>query len=214
MDGIPDLSWSAAVVARANFKRLPTPHFARMVGLSVEASQYCPWRPRTAMLRYWHLIESVLEPDLPSVSCFSDGAGVLRSNLEVDNWEACILPQPGSIFAGMLEYIDDLPRAPAIRILRDVSKAWIGLRRAVVWPSAHDSVILDPGQRSLDFGRVETVSVVGPWRGAVATLRTRSLWREGEIARWASSLRTPLLFGLETAYGVRWCRSNIRRLFS
>jgi hypothetical protein len=212
MDGMPEMTWSSVVVARANFKRLPTPHFSRMTGLAVEASQYCPWQPRTSILRYWHLIESILEPDLRSVERFTEDDGQIRSNLEVPDWQSRILPEPDSIFAGMLDYIDNLMPAPAIQILNDAEQAWRDLRRTIVWPTLHDSLVLDPGERSVDFGRNEKIPVVGPWRGALTTLRTRGLWREGEIARWTDSLRPLLLLALETAYGARWCRRNFGRL--
>jgi hypothetical protein len=212
MDGLPEMTWSSVVVARANFKRLPTPHFTHMTGLAVEASQYCPWQPRTSILRYWHLIESILEPDLQSVRRFDEDCGQIRSNLEVPGWQSRILPEPGSIFGGMLDYIDALPPAPAIQILDDAERAWEKLRRAIVWPTPHESLLLDPGDRSVDFGRNETISVVGPWRGALTTLRKRSFWREGEIARWATSLRPFLLVALEAAYGARWCHRSISRL--
>jgi hypothetical protein len=160
------------------------------------------------VLRYWHLIESILEPDLPSVSRFAKNGRTAHSNLEVDMWEERVLPEPGSIFAGILAYIDCLPQAPAIRIATDVEAAWVALHRAIVWPEANVGTILDVGQRSADFGREMTVSARS-WRGPLAALRGHSLWREGEIARSASSLRTPLLLGLETAYGLRWCQRNV-----
>jgi hypothetical protein len=212
MDGMPEYAWSAVVIARSNYKRLPAPHFPRMVGLSVEADQYCPWRPRTAMLRYWQLIESILEPDLPSVTRFTRDGDTPRSNLEVDLWETRVPPAPGSLFAGILGYVDSLPRDPAVRIVADAQAAWGALRRAIVWPGSNDGRILDAGRRSDDFGREQSSFIARPWRGPVAALRGRSMWREGEIACAATPLRTPLLLAIETSYGLRWCRRNARKL--
>jgi hypothetical protein len=211
-DGMPELSWSSVVIARSNYKRMAAPHFPHMVGLSLEDDEYCPWRPRTSLLRYWHLVESTFEPDLPSVTRFVENGGSPRSNLEIDGWKARIAPEPGSLFAGVLDYVDNLPHAPAIQILTDADAAWSALRQAIVWPGSHESRILDAGRRSDDFGREQSSSVARPWRGPLAALRGSSMWREGEIARSASPLRTPLLLAIETAYGLRWCRRNAAKL--
>lgn len=92
--GIPGLAWSSCLFARANYKHLPAPHFARTVGLCVKADQYSPLDARTAVLRHWHLIGSFLEPDLPSVVHFDDGEGAPQSNLETMEWERQVAPEP------------------------------------------------------------------------------------------------------------------------
>jgi hypothetical protein len=80
-DAMPDLQWSCLLFARANYKRLATPHFPRTVGLVVETDRYCPFDARSALLRHWHLIEATLEPPLKSVSSFAAVDGQVRSNL-------------------------------------------------------------------------------------------------------------------------------------
>jgi hypothetical protein len=211
MDGMPGFSWSAVMIARTNYKGLPTPHFPRTIGLSVEADRYCPWRARTSVLRYWHLVESVLEPNLPSVTRFVEQDGSPRSNLEIDGWERRIEPEVDSLFGGALDYIDKLSPGCAPQIIQDAAHAWRRLHRAIVWPRPEDGRILDVGRRSEDFGREKASFTARQWQGPIAALRERSMWREGEIALSARLLRTPLLAAIETAYGLRWLQRRFLR---
>jgi hypothetical protein len=123
--------------------------------------------------------------------------------------EARIEPEPDSVYAGVLQYIDGLSRASALRVEEDAAAAWGALGRAIVWPEIEDTFVLDPGQRSIDFGREATATAVPSGRPLFAILRSRSLWREGEIARSFPSLRKPLLLAIEIAYGLRWCMRRV-----
>ena len=58
------------------------------------------------------------------------------------------------------------------------------------------------GLRSYDFGSDVTFAE-RTWRGSIAALRGRSIWREGEIALSGSRLRLPLLAAIEMAYSAR-----------
>jgi hypothetical protein len=200
-EGVPDIDFSSALIARSHRPGLATRN-SRTFGLSVEADGYSPLQRRTAMLRYWHFIEWLFEPELPSVRTFADNYGVVRSNLEVDGWRSRIGPVPGTPFHGIVEYLDALPHAPAERIVADADRAWSEFRRAVVWPDRAHGHALGVGTRSHDFGTDATWSA-RPWRGPIAALRGASMWREGEIARSGTPLRRPLLAAIEMAYGSR-----------
>jgi hypothetical protein len=211
-EGIPGIAWSSCLFARANYKHLPVPHFARTVGLCMEADQYSPLHARTAVLRYWHLIESVLEPDLPSVVHFDDDAGTPRSNLEIQDWKTRVAPAPGTIFAGVVAYFDALPAgAASSRIVTDAQAAWRVLRHTIVWPRRADAESLDAGLRADDYGRDRTFSVQSEPNGLLGALRN-GLWREGEVARISTTLRPLLQLGIETAYSARWCWRTARTI--
>jgi hypothetical protein len=210
IDGVPEFSWSAVMFARNKNKNLSNPHFARNVGLSLEADDYCPWQKRTSILRNWFAIESIFEPTLPSVTRFEKSAGLPRSNLEIDTWERRIEPEPDSVYAGVLQYIGGLSPACVLRVEEEAAAAWAAMRQAIVWPEIDDTIALNPGQRSIDFGSEATVLAVPSGRPLSAILRSRSLWREGEIARSFPFLRKPLLLAIEIVYGLRWC---MRRLY-
>jgi hypothetical protein len=155
------------------------------------------------LMRYWHFIEWLFEPELPSVRCFRRTDGRVLSDLEVPDWRARVDPIPGTAYAGLLGYLDDLPTAPAARIVKEADRAWAQLRRAVVWPDAQDSRALAVGARTHGLGREEPWGA-RPWRGPVAALRGSTMWREGEIALSETHMRLPLLIAIESAYGARF----------
>jgi hypothetical protein len=211
-DGISDIKWGCVLFARANYKKFAAPHFARTTGLAVEADCYSPLNARTAVLRYWQLIESTLEPALKSVSMFERIDNTVRANLETEAWQNRIAPQPDEFLAGVLAYIDQLSGSgAATRIMKDVGPSYAELRRAIVWPTHHDVEILDIGRRSVDFGRTGNISVLTDKPGILGALRG-SLWREGAVAAASSPLRLPVLAGLEAAYAARWAARSLKRL--
>ena len=205
------IEFSCAMMARSNYRGDASAHFVRTFGLLLETDGYKPWDRRSVLLRYWHLIESALEPDLPSVKRFTADGDDPRSNLEVVGWRDRVEAEPGSIFAGVLSYIDALPRGPAVTIMTDAKVAWRRLHRAIVWPNDRTGIDLDVGPRGHDFG-FDDASAARPWNGPLAALRGHSFWREGEIARSGSVLRLPLLAAIEGAYGIRSLkRALVRR---
>jgi hypothetical protein len=203
-DAFPDINWACVLFARANYKKLSTSHFPRTLGLSIETDQYTPFDGRSAILRYWHLIESTLEPALKSVSWFEESGGVVRSNLEIEGWLDMIGPAADEIFAGVLAYLDTLaPGSAAARINADAPGAYAELCRALRFPTRADIDRMDIGFRSLDFGRTDRNSGRACEPGLRMALRG-SLWREGAVALAAPRLRLPLLAGIEAAYVIRW----------
>ncbi|MGD0107141.1 MAG: hypothetical protein ABSC06_24355 [Rhodopila sp.] len=209
-EAMPDLNWGCALFARSNYKKLSASHFDRTVGLCVQSDRYSPLNRRSAILRYWHLIESTLEPDLTSVLMFERENGVVRANLEVPGWRDKIAASPGEVFTGILDYIDALPRGDAAaRIITDIDDAYSQLRRCVVWPTRADVNLLNIEPRSLDFGRVDSMTGLACEPGIRKALKG-SLWREGAVALAASGMRVPLLAGIESAYVLRWALQSIR----
>jgi hypothetical protein len=210
-DAVPQISWGCLLFARSNYKNLSTAHYQRTVGLSVQADRYSPFDRRSAVLRYWHLIESTLEPALPSVTLFDRFNGVPRSNLEVAGWHDRVEPRPGEMFAGVMQYIDALqPRLAAARIMADAESAYAELHRIIVWPTQADVAILTTGARSLDFGRVGSMSGQTCEPGLRNALRG-SLWREGAITLTLPSMRWPLLACVQAAYDARWAYHALMR---
>jgi len=211
---LPHIKWSCVLFARNNYKGFPTDHFARTRGLSVEQNVYVPTNPRTAVLRYWQLIESILEPEIPSVKSFQmvSGCDEPRSNLEIEGWEDRLYPSKGELFAGVLDYMDQIKGEALFKIYEDAARAWHSLKRTVIWPEPGEIAWLGAGERSRDFGRSDSIpplSAVGP-RGLRAILR-HSVWREGEIAQSFPAARPLLLACIEGAYIGRWAYRLLRR---
>jgi hypothetical protein len=207
-EGLPDVHVSSALLAHT-FR--PGPRLAPTFGLSLEADGYSPVRRRTALLRYWHFVDWLFEPDLASVRSFTDEGGVVRSNLEVPGWQERLAPVPGSAFAGLMEYLGSLPPRPAARIVADAQRAWNDFHRAVVWPQRDHGHALSVGRRSHDFGTDATWGERS-WSGPVAMFRGTSMWRGGEIARSGTRLRLPLLAAVEGASSARYLRRQLTRL--
>lgn len=180
------------------------------IGLSVEAEIYSSARRRTAMMRYWHFMEWLFEPALMSVSSFTETAVGVRSNLEVPGWQDALEAEQGSVFAGLLAYVDDLRPDTVAGIPVDADRAWAGLKRAIVWPTAVVGHSLTVGTRTHDFGRKGTWEA-NEWTGPVNALRGSIMWREGIIARSGGRWRLPLLAAIETAYTARAARRSIAR---
>lgn len=203
--GLPDRDWRCLLFARCNYKGFSESHFPVTVGLSVEAPGYQPFAPQTAVLRHWHLIESCLEPALPSVVEFSEAGGIARANLERPGWQVEVEGQAGELFAGVMSYVRALPgRGAAEQIYADAPAAWRRLHDAIVWPSPRDRRILGLGDRSRDFGRNDTVKdVVRPGLRARVRGIKDSLWREGAVVDGFPTSRGLWLAALQAAHLAR-----------
>jgi FMN phosphatase YigB (HAD superfamily) len=210
-EAFPEQRWSCVQFARANYKRRAAPHFGEVTGLATQDDGYSPFKSRTSILRYWHLIEATLEPALPSAHSFSRVDGAARSNLEIEGWSERIAPEQDEIFAGILDYIGALRPADAtLRIMTDVETAFRRLHRAIVWPTRHDARLLDFPPRSVDFGKDGHVPVIARGGGLVRAVR-KSEWREGAVAEMASPpMRLPFLAAIEAAFAARWLYRAIR----
>jgi hypothetical protein len=200
--GRPERDWTCALFARSNYKGFSESHFAQTAGLCVESNGYRATEPRTGVLRYWHLIESSLEPRLPSVVKFTDAGGEARANLVTPGWQAALPGRPGELFAGVMAYLAALPRGRAVeRIYADAAPAWRRLHDAIVWPRARERAILAAGERSRDFGREERVAVIAgsDLRASLRDIRG-SLWREGAVVGHFPTSRRLWLGALQAAH--------------
>ncbi len=215
-DAIPERNWLSLQFARSNYKAYPAPHFDVTVGLSVERDIYAPWDLRSCVLRFWHLIESVLEPELPSVRSFASSGGEVRANLEVDDWRARIVPREPCLFSGAMAYVDALT-PERLRVLdTEAVRGWQRLRRTLLWPRQADLAVLTLGDRSHDFGRRDGVAQFARKDGTPSRLRA-SLWREGALIRLYPRVGVAalpfvevvhVLRALHAALGARHRRSN------
>ena len=145
--GMPALQWRSALLFRANYKHLEAGHFRATDGVVSQWDAYRPWRPQTAALLYWSLLESILEPSVTSVRRYQirhDGRVV--SNLEVDGWRERLAPAAGSILAGAFDHIGELTVA-ALPTLHARSS---GQRGA----ASSDDRLSDDGRRRPIGGRI------------------------------------------------------------
>lgn len=206
--GFPEHSFETIQFARANYKGHAEDHFPRVAGLIVEQNLYNPLKPETAVLRYWHLIEALFEPKVPSVKLFheTEENGVASNSPDLSS-EALDPADGNALLKGALAYIAALPRQTSgARVIEDARRAARHLRRAIVYPNAADLHCIGVGPRSVDFGRSTSVSDgMCPDGRLLARLSfvKSQLWREGAIAREFPRFRYPLLSLLDSAHAIR-----------
>jgi hypothetical protein len=195
--------------ARANYKGHGEEHFPKVVGLLVEQNCYSAFNVHSCVLRYWHLIESLFEPKIPSVCTFADDGkdGQVTANCGEITHGSIDPGRGNSLLSGALSYIDGLSKGDGTVALRNAEVAWFRLKRAITRPTPADLRCLEVGDRSMDFGRsdvigVQPVAPAAPWLSKLTSIRTQ-LWREGAITRDFPVLKCALLPMLGSAYSVR-----------
>lgn len=201
--GVPSVNWRLALLFRSNYKRLSVPHYESTVGVVSESNAYVPWRPFTVALLYWPFIESMLEPNVPSVRYYTPEInGHVVSDLEVSGWENRLNPPPESVLAGTYGYLQELTPESIPSIEANGTMAWSQLRRMIVSPTNDDIALLAVGRRCLDFGmdeNVEFTSRLGggrSFREQISAVRA-SIWPEGELTKQFPRAAGPLLLSLE-----------------
>ncbi len=215
-EGFPDRRFETIQFARSNYKGHSETHFPLVTGLLVERRAYTPLEPISAVLRYWHVVESLFEPAIPSVSRFarSDEGTVLANcgPLEPGEWPAGTF---GDLLMGAFSYLEDLRVGDGTKALADARTAQVVLREAIARPGAAEVDLLGlVADRSVDFGRAENVRVLSERDGAGLTARLRGvrtqLWREGAITRDFPLLKHLLLPAVNLAHVLRGLRTTGR----
>jgi hypothetical protein len=206
--GFPDKRVETIQFARSNYKGHSEEHFPRVAGLVVEQNYYDPLNVSSCVLRYWHLVESLFEPAVPSVRSFTeDGSGQVLGNC-ADIAFGTIDPAKGNqLLSGTLEYIEALPADGGATALRDAEVAWYRLKRAITRPTEADLRCLEVGGRSVDFGRSDVLRIFAPGQDRTFARKLVSLkaqlWREGAIAREFPILKHALLPVLGSVQSLR-----------
>lgn len=214
-EGLPEFNWKSVVLARSNYKRQDTAHFAHMAGLLVEDDVYNPFNAATAMLRNWHFIEALFEPQLESVVRYEEAGGEVRSNLEFDGWREAMESRLGALQRGMFAYLDGLDRDALFRDVLQGRRRWSRLRQLLIFPDRDQAALLMSHERSRDFGRREFVPGYAPVRNAPIARRfagaRNALWREGALALEFPNTRGVLQAATEGVYASRWLWRRLRR---
>ncbi|OWV98637.1 hydrolase [Rhizobium sp. R72] len=212
--GMPERHFETIQFARCNYKGLSEDHFPEVSGLVVEDNLYNPFKVETVILRYWHAIESLFEPAIPSVRQLRlQKDGNVEGNCGDISYGKVDATIGNPLLAGVLDYIDAI--ADGAQVMRDATTAWSRLKKAITNPTAFDMTALTVGLRSVDFGRSESVNVLnGPEQtGLSARLQSikSHLWREAAIARDFPRLKSALLPALELAHIVRGVTASLQR---
>src|SRR5690606_10993480 len=74
----PEYAWFGVYFMRSNHKNLNSDHFRTTIGLLSESDLYDPFVRSSIFLKYWHLIEDVLEPRTKSIKGLSLKSGQIK----------------------------------------------------------------------------------------------------------------------------------------
>lgn len=208
--GVPAVDWHLTLLFRANYKQTSAPHFKSTVGVVSESNAYLPWEPATVALLYWQLIETMLEPAVPSVRYYrEDTAGRVLSDLEVPDWQDRLEPPAESMLAGACGYLRELTPESIPLINSRGQVAWSQLRRRIVFPTTQDVALLAVGRRNLDFGMDESAEFTSRLDKAGGSLREKlsvagaSMWPEGEMRKQFPRTACLFLVGSELLRLIR-----------
>ena len=212
-DAQPDRVWESVMLARSNYKGFPSSHFGQAIGVWTEHDSYQILDHRTAVLRYWQLIELVFEPSLESVVLFKDENGCVLSNLQKPGWQDALMDETSPYFSGVISYLDSVSPDTLPERLADVERSWRRFKTSVVFPDREDLETLSVGARSRDFGRTQTVAdSVGQNQSKLRTVKA-ALWKAGAIKSLFPISARFLQLGLESYYFVRMIMMKAKRLF-
>jgi hypothetical protein len=184
----PNVHLETIQFARSNYKGHGEEHFPRVTGLIVEQNVYSPLNLNSCVLRYWHLIESLFEPAVPSVRLFTeDGLGRVAANCGDISFGVLDASANNPLLAGALAYVEALPPDGGATALRDAEVAWHRLLHAITRPTDAELRCLNVGNRSVDFGRPDVLRIFAHGKSKTFAQRLislkKQLWREGAIAR-------------------------------
>lgn len=215
VDPFPEYHWSCILLSRSYCKSRDPALIAATVGLWIEQNGYSPLRPRSAIFRYYQMVEALFEPQLESVRSFYDTGNRVASNLEVPGWEDRVVENAIPLFEGAMAYLADLKPQDLIHCEDHAQTAWRRLCRAIRFPDRKDVEILSLPDRSLDYGlqgtfRANMVDGGARLRDTLAQIRYSS-WKEGAAASAFPALRPATNLALEMAQIARFAKTRLRR---
>ncbi len=218
VDPFPEYDWSCILLSRSYCKSRDPALIAATVGLWIEENGYTPLRPRSAIFRYYQLVEALFEPQLESVHSFYDAGNRVVSNLEVPGWEDKVVDSAIPLFEGAMAYLADLTPQDLIQCEDLAQTAWQRLCKAIRFPNRQDVELLSLPDRSLDYGlqgtfRANMVDGSARLRDTLAQIRYSS-WKEGAAASAFPVLRPATNLALEMAQIARFAKAGIGRSLS
>lgn len=187
-DAFPSYSWKGLYFGRSFLPGRQTSRSRDIIGVLFENDYYDPQQPESAFVRHRHLIESLLEPNAPSIEEAPAGKFLSAVQPAIDANRADT-PDPSKDFfyARAVSYFERNANLSDVQILMRHQEAMPKLARIIVHPTASEASALVSKERSADFGKELRVPVllspIGGDRGGGAGQRIKdALWQEGQIA--------------------------------
>jgi hypothetical protein len=197
----PELRWSGLYFGVWRFTRTLPPEARDMAGLVVDERRHAVTNPRTAICRYYHLIEDALEVEIPSVSSYRFAPG--SDTVEPDSGRAtprAVAPGATDVhFGAVVDYVRDHAGDPPGAILNASELALERLAQRLWFPTRAELPSLLVRDRSIDFGATGSNPILRGLRGGAGRSSgfwwrfSRSLWKEGQLALEVSARPARLL---------------------
>ncbi len=176
--------WDAIYFGRWNYRDEVPWYFYDIIPIMIDAVGLKGKNKIDIFLEYHHIIEAVLEPELPSTEYYlPDGS----SSSMIPDWEKRIAgDESEEMWMGVIDYFRSKPSTDindVVKATQNVLKLW---KRALRYPTAEEAKILEVPARSADFGKKDQTAIFGQldhknrkeyWRCI-----KRSLWPAGAIA--------------------------------
>lgn len=186
MQGFPGYEWRGLYFGKWDTWKENPPHFYTINGIGLEGKHYIRKKPETAILHYHHIIEGPLEPKFKSVELLKRNvSGEITSSFPID--DGLIMPQGKEYhFRGICDYFSKPKNISEAS--KDVFIARKKLARKILYPSPADTNVMLVEPRSADFGKKNSISVLGETQirnksKLISRLHRieKALWKQGEI---------------------------------
>jgi len=182
----PDFKWSGLYFGCIGRSSILGKTVEQMIGLIFDSAFYQPDKPETAFVVHRHFIESLFEPNIPTVDHinFDDTDAWLKKNDVEDNetrddWDA--------VFDGVCDYLVERAVDPISSICTVFKKTMDNLANILCYPKRAHVPYVSGKTRSHDLGRQGSIpSVFLPvtrFTGDDAELRIQqAIWQPGQAA--------------------------------
>ncbi len=185
-DAYPERDWHGLYFGRILSPEADEAVADRAVGLLFQAETYDPARPETAFTLHRHLIETLLEPNGPSVEEVPSGAFAEVAAPLVAANTADALGSEDALYAHVWRYLSNNAALGAAEIVARHQAAMPTLARILAAPTRAEALALAGKDRSADFGKILDVPVLLPtdhaqYQDTDARL-THALWAGGQVS--------------------------------
>ena len=186
-NSFPDVDWKGLYLGRFLGKTHDPSVADDVIGILFEADQYSPEIPESAFILHHHLIETLLEPNAPSIEEVVGGPldAVVQEQIE-QNLGEVVSETDDALYLHVSAYLNDHGALDEGEILSRYTPAMKGLSRIITMPTRDEALATISKDRSADFGKILHVPVLLPRNHPEftnpETRIAKALWKPGQIA--------------------------------
>ena len=183
----PDYDWQGVYFGRILTEGHDPSIVRNVIGILFEENAYAPEVPESAFILHRHLIETLLEPNGPSIEEIPAGKfKPTADSLIAANVDEVIDKDKDAIYLQVHKYLKDHAGSPFCDIIGRHQKAMEELARIIVLPTRAEARAIHVKNRSADFGKALDVPVLlasddSTYKDREARVRN-ALWTQGQIA--------------------------------